>query len=125
MGTRLYPLTKNESIIERLAGVPEGTTQKLRAFEKLRESINSDEWHDKLSDSPAMDRLYDFELFGWGKLNSEQWDLAKAICGDEEYYSGSTKDPEQVRLMLNALHDQWKETLGLINIDELDGVYWS
>lgn len=123
MGTRLYPLTNDTTLIERIAGVPEGTTQKLRAFEQLRDTIHEDVWYKQLAESPAIDRLHDFELFGWGKLNSEQWEIAKEICG-EEYYSGTTKDSEQVTRMLNALHDQWKETLGLIDISKLDGVYW-
>lgn len=35
MATRLYPLTQNKSVLERLAGVPHGTHRKLEEFDAL------------------------------------------------------------------------------------------
>ena len=126
MGTRLYPITDRVDLLERLAGVSEGTSERLKELEKLRETMETIDWYNEIEKYPEAMRLYDFQLFGWGKLNTEQWGIVKETCStDEEYWCGHTRDPKLVLELLNAADSYWKETLGLINIEELDGVAWN
>lgn len=124
MGTRLYPKTDRKDIIEILAGVPLGTSVSLKALESKRDSMRGDEWYDMMDAYTDESVLYDFELFGFGKLNSEQWGIAKELYGEDAYNGGTTKGSYDTYRMLNACSDQWKSRLAYINIDELDGVYW-
>jgi len=124
MGTRLYPITERTDLIETIVGVPQGTSKILEGLKTLKKDLSVDAWYNMMDKFPSAMRLYDFELFGFGKLNSEQWEIAKSVCGPEEMYSGSIKDKDLVRAMLNEVQDYWKETLGLINIEDLDGVCW-
>lgn len=125
MGTRLYPKTNNSSILETLAGVPQGTMALLEDLESLRQDMGSETWYEMMDEHPEAMVMYDFQLFGFGKLNSAQWGIAREICGLDEAYSGHTEDVTQVTDMLNELCDEWKSRLGLINIQDLEGVYWS
>jgi len=126
MGTRLYPLTERTDLIERIAGVPQGTTKILEELKQKREVWGTDAWYDMMDDYPDAMRLYDFQLFGFGKLNTAQWDIAISIYGPDDVYNGGyTKDKSLVREMLNNVDSYWKATLGLINIEDLDGVGWN
>lgn len=125
MGTRLYPITNNTSILETLAGVPQGTSIKLEQLYQLKKDMRGDEWYDMMDNHPEATALYDFQLFGFGKLNSAQWDIAKQICGEDDMYCGRTNDTESTTAMLNELDVFWKSRLGLINISDLEGVSWS
>lgn len=125
MGTRLYPITDRTELIERIAGVPQGTTAVLEDLESLREDLGSEAWYELMDQHPDAMRLYDFQLFGFGKLNNQQWSIARTVCEAGEEYSGSTKDKTLVRELLNEVQDYYKTTLGLINIEDLDGVCWN
>lgn len=125
MGTRLYVSTNKPEVLEILAGVPRGTAAKLEDLEQLRSDMGSDAWYDMMDQHPDASTLWDFRLFGFGKLNGAQWDLAKEICEDDDVCCGHTEDPEQMLAMLNETADFWKSRLGLINISDLTNVHWS
>lgn len=125
MGTRLYPITNNTAILETLAGVPHGTAILLEELYQKKKDMTGDAWYDMMDNHPEAMALYDFQLFGFGKLNSAQWAIAREICGEDEMYSGRTNDTTSTTNMLNEVADHWKSRLGLINIDDLDGVCWN
>jgi len=125
MGTRLYPITDRTDLIETIAGVSQGTTSFLEDLHQLREDLGSEAWYEMMDQHPDAVRLYDFQLFGFGKLNVEQWAIVRTVCEPGEEYSGRITDKTLVREMLNATQDHWKSTLGLINIEDLDGLCWN
>lgn len=121
MGTRLYPKTRNVSVLERLAGVPAGTHQLLEQLEAQRQSMGSEAYYDLLANNPDADYLDNFLLFGWGKLTSEQWEVAKELLGPDDCWHGSTTDIDAVKRMLAG---NYNCTLNGVSIEELEGVYW-
>ena len=86
MGIRLYPNTKDASVLERLAGVPEGTKRLLHLHQEMvkvymeskglspYDSYDEEgndvgyDIHCLIKDTPVK-RLEDFLLFGWGKFD--------------------------------------------------------
>lgn len=100
MGTRLYPETSPD-IMEHLAGVPAGTWDRLSKYESINPERNSSEedvWYDKLFQDHDLLALYNFKLFGWGKLTPEVSGYLKdhghnTVCGQ-------TQDPMQVKEIL-------------------------
>lgn len=122
MGTRLYPKTRNVSVLEKLAGVPAGTSTLLKELEAKRDSMDTMAYYDMLSENPHADILDNFMTFGWGKLNSEQWDIAKELFGPDKCWSGSVSDDYNVNRMLTAkgIHN-----LNGVTVQELEGVCWS
>lgn len=125
MGTRLYPITTNTDILERIAGVPQGTSAKLEALVEQRAEMSSEAWHNMLDQHVDAERLYDFQLFGFGKLSFRQWQALLEKFGDDAYNGGSTCDDALVTTLLNELDVRWKQRLGLINISDLEGVCWN
>lgn len=113
--------------MERLAGVAPGTEALLRQLEATWKETRSDEWdsdtlYDLLDAHPEANRLYDFHLFGWGKLNSQQWELIKTVTtSEDDLYAGSTTDP----VMMKKLVELATYNCGDNNIDGLSGVSWS
>jgi hypothetical protein len=69
MGTRLYALTKDKVVIEKLAKVPAGTYAKL---EKIKEQYAAISQYDKVFNIVRRDRhldlLENFLLFGYGRI---------------------------------------------------------
>lgn len=127
MGTRLYPITDNISIIERLAGVAPGTDVLLRQLEATWKETRSDVWdsdtlYDLLDQHPDANRLYDFQLFGWGKLNLQQWALIRTMTtSEDDLYAGSTTDPVMMKKLLELVaHNCWDN-----NLEGLSGVRWN
>jgi hypothetical protein len=110
MGTRLYPSTSDSSIMERLAGVAPGTQALLEQLEATwKETRSSDRDSDTLYDlldaHPEANRLYDFHLFGWGKLNSEQWALIRSnAASEDDVYGGSTIDPRLMQQLVDLVY---------------------
>jgi hypothetical protein len=120
MGTRLYPRTRNVNVLEKLAGVPAGTSNTLEELETKRDTMDSMDYYDLLDKHPEANILDNFMTFGWGKLNSEQWAVAKELLGPDECWNGSITDPADVLRMLNAKFCM----LNGVSIEELEGVYW-
>ncbi|MBI4672428.1 MAG: hypothetical protein HY741_12290, partial [Chloroflexi bacterium] len=88
MGTRLYPNTNDPRVLERLAGVPEGTHEKLAAirekyaeltreaqancttaeeFARVEYELGSQEF-DEISADPNTDVYDSLVTFGWGRI---------------------------------------------------------
>lgn len=120
MGTRLYPKTRNIAILEKLAGVPAGTNEVLKELEAKRDSMDTKDYYDLLAKHPNADILDGFCVFGWGKLNSEQWIIAKELLGPDECWNGSLTNPVDVERMLAGKHC----SLNGVSIQELEGVCW-
>jgi hypothetical protein len=141
MGTRLYPTTQNEAIIEILAGVPAGTHKALNdiliankeACEKAKndglsyEDIDQIKYYQRqaLGNSPE-GRLDGFLIFGWGKLTYEAFDIVKAhIPSDEDENWLWNGDTTNVGLIDSIMEAQGVdlEKLG-INPEDLEGLSW-
>lgn len=109
MATRLYPLTKNKASIEKMAGVPEGTHAKLDEIESRYSEMRGDEFHHTIHADSNVGALYNFILFGWGRV---QWPI-------NECY-GSTTEPELVANMLCEQGECTQENLQLC-----EGLCWN
>jgi hypothetical protein len=90
MGTRLYALTKDKRVIEKLAKVPAGTYAKLEGIKEKYAAISE---YDKVFNIVRRDRhldlLENFLLFGYGRIQFK----AENGFGFEE-------DPAKVREIL-------------------------
>jgi len=101
MGTRLYPDVSND-VMERLVKVPEGTWARLEEFEKTRPNDFSEEieaWYDTLVSDTELSTLYNFKLYGWGKLYTETCQYISEHGMDSA--CGETKDSVHVATILN------------------------
>ena len=126
MGTRLYPKTNDSSIMERLAGVAPGTQALLEKLEATWKETRSDDWdsdtlYDLLDAHPEANRLYDFHLFGWGKLNSDQWTLIRNnVTSEDDVYGGSTSDPRLMQQLVDLVaHNCWDT-----NLEGVESLSW-
>lgn len=134
MGTRLYPMTENTEILERLAGVPVGTYELYKAIkdehaerkaelerkwyaattedEKLELHFQYEdvaaEFYDRMQENPDVSALDQFIGSGWGKIQFP------ADC------YGEVTDPITVRQLLCI---QGADLNG-VTIEELEGIYW-
>ena len=132
MGTRLYPNTKNPTILEKLAGVP-ADTHKLwliietdrvehkqhleRLWEQGQHSRNdlwrinedfSEKLYYRIKENPDVDQLDSFIMYGWGKIQFN------GGC------SGEHTDSYNVDQVLF-----WQGVdLNGVTLEELEGVYW-
>ena len=117
MGTRLYPNTNDSSILEILAGVSQGTMERLNKMqENHKQLITSarDRGEDtmelefqlwkEINNDPEMGSLDNFTTFGWGKLRSAVYDLLESHSDkwEGETYGGSCNDSELCAKMLVA-----------------------
>lgn len=123
MGTRLYPITNDTQVIETLAGVPLGTHALLETKKALQQIMHEDDWYDMINEFPECNILYDFELFGFGKLTVDQWKIVRTI-GDGDCV-GHTSDPSIMQALLDASHPQWHHVLRDFDVNKLQGVSWS
>jgi hypothetical protein len=125
MGTRLYARTENAAIIEKLAGVPQGTYAALQEFDSNPE--NQYDWGDtekgyevycRKQQSPDLSTLEEFLLYGWGKFNRatigvlERWQLNREV--------GSTTNPVIVRSLITSMGI---DTKGVAH-REFEGLKW-
>ena len=141
MGTRIYPTTRNESIIEILAGVPAGTHKKLTntllenqtACEKATndglsyDDIDTIKHYQRMAlDSSPEGRLDGFLTFGWGKFTRESFDIIKAHIPsdkDEDWlWCGDTTDTSLIDSIMEAQGVDL-EKLG-INPEDIEGLSW-
>ncbi len=117
MGTRLYPITNDHSILEALAEVPKGTMERLTKMQanhkELLDAARSrgegiyDLEHElwcEINDNPDMGPMDNFHTFGWGKLRSGVYELLEANPDkwEGETYSGSCTDADLCAQMLLA-----------------------
>jgi len=109
MATRLYPLTRNEASLAKMAGVPEGTYTRMDVLLASRPSFEStDAFYEAMSSDADAQQLYHFVLFGWGRVRYPITD-----------YCGESTDPEVVKAMLDAQVEATDTNLALC-----EGVCW-
>ena len=129
MATRLYPDTEDATLLEQLAGVPAGTAEALARFQAERRAVEAlayaemeeiralsrwcgkrvrrraarrdpaEETYDLREAQPALAALYDFQLYGWGRLGAWR-DLEEA---GHDPVVGATDDPH---LLIELLYSQ-------------------
>jgi hypothetical protein len=141
MGTRLYPTTQNEAIIEILAGVPAGTHKALTKIrldnraevEKLqREGVNYGDIQEieyrqwkSLQEIPE-GHLDGFLTFGWGKFTREAYEEIRNNIpkGEDEnwLWNGDTTNVGLIDSIMEAQGINL-EKLG-INPEDLEGLSW-
>jgi hypothetical protein len=89
MGVRLYPVEVSDSVLEVLAGVPEGTAERLKTLETLRPTMSDKDWYDRLYANSDLHTLDSFKTFGWGKLTDSAYDFIHTNGWDENIGSAS------------------------------------
>ena len=135
MGTRLYPNTNDPRVLERLAGVLEGTHEKLAAIrEKYAELIRNapancttveelagveydlqSKEFDEIRDDQKVDTYDDFVTFGWGRIPN-----LRLIDRGYDLVVGNETQPDKVEAILK-LH---QVDLNDVTITEIGGVHW-
>ena len=131
MATRLYPVTTDPRVLERLAGVPEGTHEKLaairekyararRAEDAQLENLDSQEFEDICNDLSAA-RYNTFILFGWGRISN-----LRLI--DRGYDLAAGSETQFVRVMqildLQRIDLQQHVDFKGVTFAEIGGVRW-
>jgi hypothetical protein len=135
MGTRLYPKTNDPRVLERLAGVPQGTHEKRTAIrekyaELAREAsancataeelaqvkydLDSQEF-DEIGADPKTDAYDSFVTFGWGRICD-----FRHIDRGYDLGAGSETQPDKVEAILE-LH---RVDLNGVTLAEIGGVQW-
>ena len=108
MATRLYPSTSNVSLLEQIANVPLGTSERLAALESHFPNLHSykpehmgehEAYFNAKSEDPALDTYDSFLLYGWGGLSPEAYDL---VCSWGMEGCGSTSDRNRMYQLLRA-----------------------
>lgn len=131
MGTRLYPNTDNDRIIEFLAGVPATTHTKLneinelcpQSFREAQEEWTEEDywaWFELLQEDPNVAKLNTFKNFGWGKFD---YDL---LPDDNNDTVGHTEDPKLAVALVHSATNGFNFNRGT-DIDRLIaeiGVCW-
>ena len=127
MGTRLYPVSKDNAVIEQLIGVPAGS---MGAFKKFQEELlkkfpdTNDPILDQnlepgylrwsaINDHPIYGTIDHFETYGWGKF--DQWILKffeldtcagqttdANLIGKLLSSTGNSPDSNQVKLLVDT-----------------------
>lgn len=124
----MYPLTKDEGVLERLAGVASGTAARLAEIEAAAGVCPNDEsaheWHEALHDAlysePDVDRYHGFLVFGWHRVKPFAV-FALAWAGLDPI-GDVMLEPELVRVMLKGQEVVLPEDVAL---EALEGLGWS
>ena len=126
MAVRLYPHNQSPELLERLAGVPTGTFQRLTAVQERHPQRNapgpegyaaSEQYYAEISADPDINALDNQLVFGWDRLTLQAQELASSFGSP---YVGSIHDPEPVRMLLEAQGVALKD----VTIGELGGLCW-
>lgn len=128
MGTRLY--IKSSLSEEEITGVPVGTAALLDAFEAKdsdgRMSESEDVWYDELQKDPNMSRLFNYRVFGLGKLTRGSYVYLEPKGFDIN--SGSTKDREHIISLIGIHKDEadhsYVEILKNVKLEQITEVSW-
>jgi hypothetical protein len=133
MGTRLDPVA-DQATLEALCGAPAGAWEKMEQITKKYESDYSEEAYKKqeaeFDQHSGTRECYDFQLYGWGKLNAAQYAVIEKLCPNEEPWGGSTTDPKAINALLMALgkgvilggQSPWN--LAIANRAKITGLGW-
>jgi hypothetical protein len=126
MAVRLYPHNQSPELLERLAGVPTGTFQRLTTVQERHPQRNApgpegyeaaEQYYAEISADPDINALDNQLVFGWGRLTSQAQELASSFGSP---YVGSVHDPEPVRMLLEAQGVELQD----VAVDELEGLCW-
>ena len=131
MGIRLYPVTENPVVLEKLAGVPAGTHALLEAmrekYKLLRIALSpsqryelEEQEYQELDENAALGTLDHFLTFGWGRVNMNV--LIAANPANEGEYSGRETDTIKVG---GILLGHGIAIPGSVSASELEGLRWS
>lgn len=116
MGVRLYPNTNDVAKLEKLAGVPVGTTARLEVIQKRQEAekagiplfdryeIDYRHWQE-INDDGDLGNLEAFMLYGWGKFRGGNGECSGSLEGAAA----------QALLDLNGIY---------ASADYCEGVHW-
>ena len=112
MGINVYPKSQNSAQLEKLAGVPEGTINSLREFEKSNPALidpeaSSDDRYKAYSLlDEYQEQMRTLELHGLGKIRFG--DLATILGSDNELdvFSGFSDDLEIIAQILGVLRQR-------------------
>lgn len=119
--TRLYPYTRNPEVLERLAGVPAGTSQAADQLDRELEAARFDDEAYEAAERAAGEAacaLRGFRIFGWGRFRG--WQAAEDAGHDP--VSGSTSDEDLVAALLRAQGVSLPEG---VTLADLEGVGWN
>jgi hypothetical protein len=124
MGTRLYPIADNATL-EALCGAPAGAWEKMEEIvstfsEQTEEAFRAQD--SAFEQNEGTGDCYDFQLYGWGKLNSQQYAAIAKHCPDQEPWGGSTTDPEAINAILGQLRHGLN--LAMIHRNKITGLGW-
>ncbi len=122
MGIYIHPLTKDAAVLEQLAGVPQGTSARLRALEAehpchLTNEDQGQALFDAIIADEDLETLWSFESFGWGNTSAESF---AAVGGEDGGYCRSESDPAVIARLLRLQGDN----LGDVPIENLGGIGW-
>lgn len=128
MGTRLYIETDNATL-EAILGVPSGTWAKMVSICQNFGDSHSDEAYERreaeFDKHEGTGLCYDFDLFGFGKLNSDQWALVRRITPNEDdMWCGSSEDPAVISSML-ALSSRDRADAAWVRAKHISKISWS
>jgi hypothetical protein len=123
MGVRLYPATKDEAKLEKLAGVPAGTAAKLRDLEakypitkemdffQVQAVYNGKYGELYAPGNGDLNHYHSFLLFGFGRFAGGK------DCDGGSEVGGSTTDTAKVEALLRLHGVQ-------VTMAEVEGLYW-
>ncbi len=127
MATRLYPNTTNVAILEKLAGVPAGTSAALDIFEAVwdakkaespRGFYDSDlgyEEYKARQENAAIDQYHNFMLYGWGRVDPR-------VCRDD---NNGTTDEADCKVIANAHGADYSIEKAGLTLADLEGFHWN
>ena len=122
MATRLFPLTNDVALLEKIAGVPAGTAKVLEQIEAtIPEGCPNTGCprYDAIHAQQDVEAYHDFLLFGYGRLKAFQ--LVRSLGMVE--YSDGTQDPALIRQICRIQGNVPEEAVELMI--ENGGVYWN
>jgi hypothetical protein len=122
MGIYVHPLTKDPVVLEQLAGVPQGTSARLRTIElqhpyHLTDDGEGQALFDAVVADDDLESLWHFELSGWGRVSTAFY---AAVGQDGEYCCGAVHTPAAVARLASL---QGADLRG-VPIEKLGGIRW-
>jgi hypothetical protein len=91
--------------MESICRAPAGAWAKMEAINEAFPNASDEDYEKReaaFSLSPGTSECYDFSLYGFGKLNSEQWAYLRTVVADEEdLWGGSSENPTVISGLLD------------------------